>query len=108
MFDFRPFSPPKFLIVEGHEDWAKWGLLDRIYEIFMAFYNEEFGGEKGLKSNISVLRILDQYDRDTRTFRIGGKQIELTVEDVDLSRSHKKKISHTRWNLYYSLLKTAT
>ena len=23
----------KFLIVEGHEDWAKWGLLDRIYEI---------------------------------------------------------------------------
>ena len=53
--------------------------------IFMAFYNEEFGAEKGLKSNVVVLRILDQYDRDTRTFRIGGKQIELTVEDVALT-----------------------
>ena len=50
--------------------------------IFMAFYNEEFGAEKGLKSNISMLKIVDQYDRDTRTFRIGSKQIELTVEDV--------------------------
>ena len=27
--------------------------------IFMAFYNEEFGAEKGLKSNVAVLRILD-------------------------------------------------
>ena len=27
--------------------------------IFMAFYNEEFGVEKGLKSNISVLKIVD-------------------------------------------------
>ena len=27
--------------------------------IFMAFYNEEFGGEKALKSNVAVLRILD-------------------------------------------------
>ena len=53
--------------------------------IFMAFYNEEFGVEKGLKSNITVLRILDQYDRNTMTFRIGGKQIELTVEDVALT-----------------------
>ena len=53
--------------------------------IFMALYNEEFGAEKGLKSNISVLKIVDQYDRDTRTFRIGGKQIELTVEDVALT-----------------------
>ena len=35
--------------------------------IFMAFYNEEFGAEKGLKLNISVLKIVDQYDRDTRT-----------------------------------------
>ena len=43
------------------------------------------GGEKALKSNVAVLRILDQYDRDTRTFRIGGKQIELTVEDVILT-----------------------
>ena len=43
--------------------------------IFMAFYNEEFGAEKSLKSNISVLKIVDQYDRDTRTFRIEGKQM---------------------------------
>ena len=43
--------------------------------IFMAFYNEEFSAEKGLKSNISLLKIIDQYDRDTRTFRIGGKQL---------------------------------
>ena len=34
--------------------------------IFMVFYNKEFGAEKGLKSNISVLKIVDQYDRDTR------------------------------------------
>jgi len=27
--------------------------------IFMAFYNEDFGAEKGLKSNISVLKIVD-------------------------------------------------
>ena len=53
--------------------------------IFMAFFNEEFGAEKGLKSNISVLKLVDQYDRDTMTFRIGGKQIELTVEDVALT-----------------------
>jgi len=53
--------------------------------IFMSFYNEEFGAEKGLKSNINVLKIIDQYDRYTRTFLIGGKQIELTVEDVALT-----------------------
>jgi len=38
--------------------------------IFMAFYNKEFGAEKGLKSNISLLKIVNQYDRDTRTFRV--------------------------------------
>jgi len=27
--------------------------------IFMAFYNEEFGVENGLKSNINVLKIVD-------------------------------------------------
>jgi len=27
--------------------------------IFMAFYNEKFGGEKGLKSNISVLKTIN-------------------------------------------------
>jgi len=53
--------------------------------IFMAFYNEEFGAEKALKSNVAVLRILDQYDRNTKTFTIGGKEIELTVEDVALT-----------------------
>ena len=35
--------------------------------IFMAFYNEEFGAGKGLKSKISVLKIVNQYDRDIRT-----------------------------------------
>ena len=43
--------------------------------IFMAFYNEEFGAEKGLKSNISVLKIVDQYDRDIRTFIIGANKL---------------------------------
>ena len=53
--------------------------------IFMAFYNEEFAAEKALKSNLAVLRILDQYDSNTRIFTIGGKEIELTVEDVALT-----------------------
>ena len=53
--------------------------------IFMAFYNKDFGAEKGLKSNISVLKIVHQYDRDTMTFLIGGKKIQLTVEDVALT-----------------------
>ena len=39
--------------------------------IFMAFYNKEFGADKGLKSNISVLKIVDQYDRESRTFLVG-------------------------------------
>jgi len=29
--------------------------------IFMAFYNEKYKGDKDLKSNISVLKIVDQY-----------------------------------------------
>ena len=53
--------------------------------IFMTFYNEEFSAKKGLKSNISVLKTVDQYDRESRTFLIGGKQIELIVEDVALT-----------------------
>jgi len=53
----------------------------------MAFYNEKFGAKKGLKSNISLLKIVDQYDRDTRTFRVRGKLIELTMEDVALTFS---------------------
>ena len=32
--------------------------------IFRAFYNEEFGTDKGMKSNINVLKIVDQYDRN--------------------------------------------
>ena len=51
--------------------------------IFMTFNNEKFGGDKGLKSNISVLNIVNQYDRDSRTFLIRCKQIEITMEDVD-------------------------
>ena len=54
--------------------------------IFMAFYNEEFCAEKGLKSNISVLKIVDNYDRESMTFPIGGQtKIELTVDDVSLT-----------------------
>ena len=53
----------------------------------MAFYNDEFGGVKGLKSNISLLKIVDQYDRELRSFLIGGKQVELTVKDVALTFS---------------------
>jgi len=53
--------------------------------IFMTFYNEKFGGDKGLKLNISVLKIVNQYDRDSWTFLIGGKQIELTIMDVALT-----------------------
>ena len=30
--------------------------------IFMAFYNKKFGANKGLKSNISALKIVNQYD----------------------------------------------
>ena len=36
--------------------------------IFMTFYSEKFGGDKGLKSNISVLKIVGQYDRDSSSF----------------------------------------
>ena len=53
--------------------------------IFMAFYNEKFGGDKSLKSNIILLKIVDQYDRESRSFLIGGKRVELTVEDVALT-----------------------
>ena len=53
--------------------------------IFIAFYNEEFGADKGMKSNISVLKTVDQYNMESRTFLIGGKLIELTVEDVVLT-----------------------
>ena len=53
--------------------------------IFIAFYNNEFGANKDIKSNISVLKIVDQYDKESMTFLIGGKLIELTVEDVVLT-----------------------
>ena len=53
--------------------------------IFIAFYNEEFGADKGMKLNISVLKIVDQYDRESRTFLIRVKLIELTVEDIVLT-----------------------
>ena len=52
---------------------------------FMVFLNEKFRTEKGLKFNISVLKIVDQYDRDSRCFKIGGKKIQLTIEDVALT-----------------------
>jgi len=53
--------------------------------IYMAFYSEKFRGDKSLKSNISVLKIINQYDRDSKSFQIGGKRIHLTVEDVVLT-----------------------
>ena len=53
--------------------------------IFIAIYNEEFGANKGMKSNVSILKIVKQYDRESRTFLIGGKLIELTIEDVALT-----------------------
>ena len=53
--------------------------------IFIAFYNEEFGADKGMNSNISVLKIVNRYVMESRTFLIGGKLIELTVEDVTLT-----------------------
>ena len=53
--------------------------------IFIAFYNEEFGADKDMKSNISVLKIINQYNRESRTFLIVGKKIELTVENVTLT-----------------------
>jgi len=43
--------------------------------IFMAFYNEKFGADKGLKSNISVLKIVDQYDRESMTFLMGANKL---------------------------------
>ena len=52
--------------------------------IFMTFYNEKFEGDKELKSNISVLKIVEQ-DRDSMTFLIGGKQIKLTMEDIAIT-----------------------
>jgi len=57
------------------------------YAIFLAFYNEEFGADKSMKSNITVLKIVDQYDGKSRTFLTRGKLIELTVEDVTLTFS---------------------
>ena len=52
---------------------------------FIAFYNEELGIKKGFKSNISVLKIVDQYDKDSRCFEIEGKRVQLTIEDVSLT-----------------------
>ena len=43
--------------------------------IFMAFYNEEFGGEKGLKSNISVLKIVDQLIGIQGHLELGAKKL---------------------------------
>ena len=53
--------------------------------VFMAFYNEKLGGDKGLKSNINILKIVNQYDKNSRSFLIWDKQIEITVKDVALT-----------------------
>jgi hypothetical protein len=55
--------------------------------LFMAFYNGDFSDDesKGYKSNVAVLRIVDAYDRDSKTFSIGGKKIQITNEDVALT-----------------------
>ena len=52
--------------------------------VFMAFHNDEFGTNKGLKSNISVLKIVDHWNRNSRCFDIRGKKIQLIMEDVVL------------------------
>ena len=70
--------------------------------IFIAFYNEECGADKGMKSNISVLKIVDQYDRESMTYLIRGKLIELTVEDVAL------KFSLPMNEAYFIMNKTCT
>ena len=43
--------------------------------------------DKCLKTNISVLKIVNRYDRDSRTFLIGGKQIEITVFGLPINES---------------------
>ena len=43
--------------------------------IFMTFYSDDFGADKDLKSNISVMKIVDQYARGSRCFEIRGKRI---------------------------------
>ena len=53
--------------------------------IFMALYNEKFGTNNGLKSNISVLKIVEHYNKDLRCFDIGCKRTQLTLEDVALT-----------------------
>ena len=40
---------------------------------FMTFYNQKFETYKGLKSNVSVLKIVDQYNRNSSCFYTGGK-----------------------------------
>ena len=37
-----------------------------------------------MKSNTNVLNIVDQYDRNSKCFEIGGKWIQITIEDVGL------------------------
>ena len=52
---------------------------------FLSFYNEKFETEKGLKSNVSVSKIVDKYNRNLRCFKISGKRIQLTKEDMALT-----------------------
>ena len=55
--------------------------------LFMTFYNENFADDesKGKKSNLVVLKIVDAYDRDSKSFSIGRKNIEIITKDVALT-----------------------
>ena len=52
----------------------------------MAFYEQMFEEEnKGLKSNTGIIRISGICNKNTQHFKIGGRSIELSVEDIVLT-----------------------
>ena len=60
--------------------------------IIMACYNEDFEKDKRLKFNSNVLKIADQYDMNSKCFEIGGKRIQITIEDVAPTSVYLKKL----------------
>ena len=73
------------MIQEAHSDFIN-VMKDTLFcPTFMAFYSKQFGIYNGLKFNISVLKIVDQYDRDSRCFEIRGERIQLMIENVVLT-----------------------
>ena len=52
----------------------------------MIFYDQMSGEEyKGLKSNTGIIKILDRYNKNAQYFKIRGRSIELSVEDISLT-----------------------